>query len=94
MASKLKIWGGGFFYKSKQVRFLAAAKTKKRILEIMNICCSRRFTVTEMNTYWSETRNSIELELVRAAVDGGAKECLWVCDSSWSKTTAGYKRLI
>lgn len=94
MASKLKIWGGGSFYKSKQVRFLVAAKTKKRIVEMVNLCCSHRFAANEMNTYWSETRNSIELEIVRAAVDGGAEECLWVCDSSWPKTTAGYKRLI
>lgn len=94
MASKLKIWGGGSSYKSKQVRFLAFAKTKKRIVEMVNGCCSFRFTTGEMNTYWSETHNAVELELVRAAVDAGAEEGVWVCESSWPKTAAGYKRLI
>lgn len=43
---------------------------------------------------WSETRNDIELELVRAAVAAGDEECVWVCENRWSKTAVGYRRLI
>ncbi len=68
-------------------------KTKKRIVEMVGDY-SFRFTMMEMNTYWSEAHNSIELELVRAAVDDGAEEGMWVCESSWAKNRAGYKRLI
>lgn len=31
-----------------------------------------------MNMYWSETGSHAELELVRAAVEGGAGEGVWV----------------
>jgi len=74
MAGKLKVWGGTAFHGGRQARFVAAAGTKKRVVELVDARTPGRFTMGTLNTYWSETGNAAELELVRA--HGG--EGVWV----------------
>ena len=70
----MKIWGGTSFHQGRQARFVVAARTKRRVVELVNECAPGRFTMGELNTYWSETGNPAELELVRAA---GGGEGVW-----------------
>jgi len=75
MAGRLKVWGGTGFHKGRQARFVIAARTKRRVVELADGHTPGRFTAHTLNTYWSETGNAAELELVRA---GGGTEGVWV----------------
>ena len=67
---KLKVWGGLTFRGGKQVRTIIAATTKKRIMEI------GRLSIYELNNYWAETGNEVELET--AIIEG-----IWISTDDW-----------
>ena len=54
---QFKVWGGLTFLRGNQVRTIIATKTKKQASEILGI------SMYELNTYWCETGNKIELKV-------------------------------
>ncbi len=56
----LKVWGGLTFRGCTQCRTIVATYTKKKACELVNI------SIGELNDYWSETGNEIELKLALA----------------------------
>ena len=60
---KIKVYGGLTFVDGKQVRTIVATTTKKRAMELLDI------TITELNNYWCETGNSLELNIALNELD-------------------------
>lgn len=59
----LKVWAGSSFDgRRKDIRVVAVAPTIKRALEILS-CIRYPVTRGEFAGYWSEVRNSVELQL-------------------------------
>ncbi len=56
----LKVWGGLTMQGNKQHRTIVATYTKKKVCELVNI------SISELNNYWCETGNEIELKLALA----------------------------
>ena len=56
---KLKVWGRRYLVGRKCGRRIVAAYTKKQAVELAGI------SMSEMNNYWSETGNAMELSIAR-----------------------------
>jgi len=71
MARKLRVWGGMDFYENSQRRYIVAATTKKRAIELMAPLARGVLSRNHFDGWWGETGNAIELAVAR-------EEGVWV----------------
>lgn len=88
MTRPLIVWGGVAFLPFEgQKRFIVAAATKKRAVEMVDEVSRGKFSIGQLNKYWSKTGNAVELAVA-------TEEGVWCCDDGRrTPETMNYVRL-